>query len=76
MEMVEEEGFALEEALPHFTSNVAKGLQLDHKKGTIHQGADADLLLVDENLHIDTVIARGNLLMHEKKLLVKGTYEN
>lgn len=76
VEMVQTEGFTLEEALPHFTSNVAKGLQLENKKGTIRQGADADLLLVDEELRIDTVIARGNLMMHEKKLLVKGTYED
>ncbi len=76
VEMVQEDGFTMEEALPHFTSNVAKGLHLDQKKGIIRQGADADLLLVDENLQINTVIARGKIMMQDKKLLVKGTYED
>ena len=35
----------------------------------------ADILLLNDNLEIDTVIAKGKILMREHELLEKGTYE-
>ena len=68
-------GFVLSEALSFFTSNPAKALELFPKKGCIAPRADADLLLMGEALALDTVIARGRVMMEAGELLVKGTYE-
>ena len=72
--MVQKQGFSLEEALPFFTENVANGLGLS-QKGKIAAGADADLLLLTQDLMPDRVIAKGYILMSKGKLLRKGTYE-
>lgn len=66
-------GFSLEEALPYFTQNVAKGLNLN--KGEIAEGKDADLLLLDQDASIDSVVALGKVHILNKKQMIKGTYE-
>ena len=44
--------------------------------GIYGENADADLVLAEEkNLELFTVFAKGNLMIHEKKVLVKGTFE-
>lgn len=65
----------LEKALQFVTINVAKALNLYPKKGVIKEKSDADLLIIDDNMDIETVIARGSLMMHKGELLKKGTYE-
>lgn len=65
----------LSQALPFFTSNVAKALELYPKKGCVAEGADADLLLIRPDMTLDTVIARGNIMMEGGELKKKGTYE-
>lgn len=72
--MVQQQNFSLEEALPFFTSNVANALGLC-QKGRITSGADADLLLLTEDLLLDSVIAKGSILMADGELQRKGTYE-
>lgn len=68
-------GVPLEKAIRVITSNVANVLKLEHK-GFISTGKDADIILLDkENLDINSVISRGNILMYNKELLVKGTFE-
>ncbi len=55
----------ISKALPFFTSNVAASMGLSGKKGIIAEGADADLLLideVDEDYCINTVIANGTVM--------------
>lgn len=74
--LVQECGVPLEEALPYITSNVAKALRLYPAKGTVAAGSDADLVLLDKALQVDSVLAMGRLMLHEKQLLVKGTFEN
>ncbi|MFU7515890.1 beta-aspartyl-peptidase [Clostridium sp. HCS.1] len=65
----------IEEALKVITSNVSKVLKLENK-GSIEVGKDADLVLVDENtLEIDTVIAMGRLMVKNGEVIVKGTFE-
>lgn len=65
----------IEDALKVITSNVAKVLKLKNK-GTIEIGKDADLVLVKEDsLEIDTVIAMGKLMVKEGEAIVKGTFE-
>lgn len=56
------------------TSNVAKALGLS-KKGFLNIGFDADCIILDENLTIDSVMAKGKFLIKDKANLVKGTYE-
>lgn len=73
--LVKEEGFSLEDALAFGTSNVAKAIEVYPKKGCVAAGSDADVLLLNEDLVLDTVIARGKVMMQGEKLLVKGTYE-
>lgn len=73
--MVQNHNMPVEEALPFVTANVAEALGLKNKKGCIKAGADADMLLIGADLEIDTVIAKGEILMMGQKLYVKGTYE-
>lgn len=74
--MVVEEHIPLETALPFITKNVAEALMLYPKKGAVEVGSDADLVLLDQDLEIDGVIAKGRCLMLGKDLLVKGTFES
>ena len=73
--MVNELDFSMEDALAYVTSNVAKGLEVYPRKGCISEGSDADLLLLDENLDIDTVVANGRVMVENKEILVYGSYE-
>lgn len=73
--LVKECGYALEDVLPFGTSNVADALELDGKKGRIREGLDADVLLLKDDMALDTVIAKGRVLMREGSLLVKGAYD-
>lgn len=41
----------------------------------IQETYDADILLIDRSFNIDTVIAKGRVLMQDKQILVYGTYE-
>ncbi len=74
--MAAEEGIPLETALPFVTKNVAESLMLYPRKGAVAVGSDADLVLLDQDLEIDSVIAKGRCMMLEKELLVKGTFES
>lgn len=49
----------LEEILPTLTENPAKEMGLWERKGSIANGKDADLVLLDENANIVHVFARG-----------------
>lgn len=73
--MVLELNFDLENSLGFFTTNVSKALNLYPKKGTISQGADADLLIIDENMNMISVLANGKLMLDKGKVKVMGTYE-
>ncbi|MDK6814867.1 amidohydrolase family protein, partial [Corynebacterium sp. UMB6689] len=65
-EAVQRENIALEKALPAVTSNVARILKLNHK-GRLEVGRDADILLLDEDsLAIDTVIAMSEIMIKNK----------
>ena len=73
--MVQVLGMTLEEALPYMTCQVAEGLDLLGIKGTVAEGADADLLLFDQDLTLDTYVARGKIFMKHGEVIRKGTYE-
>lgn len=51
--------YSLEEILPTLSENPAKEMGLWDRKGSIDNGKDADLVLLDENNQIVSVYARG-----------------
>ena len=72
---VRQENIPLETALRTITSNVADHLRLS-RKGRVREGNDADLVLADpDTLEIQTVIARGQIMLRDGELLVKGSFE-
>lgn len=63
------------QALKPVTTNPADLLKLTNK-GRIAVGKDADLVLVEETtMDIDTVIAKGKLMVCNKAAVIKGTFE-
>ena len=70
-----ESGEKLEEAIKPFTSNVAKVLKLDKEVGFVKEGYIANLVLLNEDLKIETVISQGQIMMNNGEILRKGTYE-
>jgi len=60
--------------LGFFTCNPADIIGLEGK-GRIDVGYDADLLMLESDLSLDSVIARGRLMVEEGKVLVKGNFE-
>lgn len=56
------------------SSNPACYLALK-KKGHIASGFDADIMLLDTDHSLQTLIAKGRVMMKDKEVLVKGTFE-
>ena len=52
-------GLSLREVLPMLTSNPARLLGLEKRKGCLAAGADADLVLLDDQLQVAGVVTRG-----------------
>ena len=73
--LIRDFGVDLETAIQLITSNVAKALEIYPAKGALLPGSDADIVLLAKNLNIDTVMAKGKLMMKHKNLLAKGTFE-
>jgi beta-aspartyl-dipeptidase (metallo-type) len=65
------------EALKMVTSNPARILGIDSKKGKVKKGYDADLVLADniENLKIERVFAKGRILVEDGKALFQGHFQ-
>ncbi|MTI65771.1 MAG: beta-aspartyl-peptidase [Firmicutes bacterium] len=74
-ESIIKEKVKIEDALRVITANPAEIFKLKNK-GYIKEKMDADIVILDkENLDIDTVIARGNLMIDKKEIIIKGTFE-
>lgn len=73
-ECVNRENIPLETAIRAITSNPARILKLNNK-GRIEANMDGDLCLLDENLDVDTVIAKGKVMVQDKKPVVYGIFE-
>lgn len=69
------EGVPLETAIRVAGENPARANGLWPRKGTLRPDSDGDLLILDEALNIDTVAARGRVMVRGGKPVVKGTYE-
>jgi beta-aspartyl-dipeptidase (metallo-type) len=73
--LVLDEGLKLSDALKVITQNPAKSLKLYPKKGALQIGSDADIVVMDEDLNIEYVFAKGKIMVKEGKVIVKGTFE-
>jgi beta-aspartyl-dipeptidase (metallo-type) len=69
------DGIPFEIAIRVITSNPAAVLKLPNK-GKLEKNFDADLVLLDRHsLDIDTVIAKGETMILNKEIIVRGTFE-
>jgi beta-aspartyl-dipeptidase (metallo-type) len=68
------QGAPLQAVLPAFTSNVAQLLRLP-RKGVIGVGADADLVVLDDEAEISDVMALGRWHVRAGKPVVFGSFE-
>ena len=73
-EMVYEYHMNLDIVLPCCTSNVANLFGF-HKKGKIEVGMDADVVLLDMNLNVDSMISKGEWMLREKEWLVNDPFD-
>lgn len=68
-----ENGISMEESLIPLTSSPAKFLKFENK-GKVSEGFDADLLILDKKLNLNTVICKGKIMVHNYKPVVYGTF--
>ncbi len=73
-DMVKKEGIAPDQAVRIVTSNVARVLKLP-RKGQVAAGMDADFTLVDEDFRLRHVWARGQHMVADGQVIVRGTFE-
>ncbi len=65
----------LEQGLSLITKNPAKALKLYPCKGTIKEKSDADIVLLDSDLKIHTVIAKGRIMVQNHEAVIKSFFE-
>jgi N-acetylglucosamine-6-phosphate deacetylase len=58
-------GRSLPELIPCSSANAAAAIHLEKSKGKIAPGFDADLILVDQNLHVKLTMAAGRVVFNE-----------
>lgn len=66
---------SLEQGLGLITVNPSKALKLYPRKGTIKEMSDADIVLLDNDLNVHTVIARGQVMVKNYVVIKKGFFE-
>lgn len=72
--LIRDEGVPLEEALMAVTSNPARVAGLGNK-GMLEPGKDADLLVIDEDLSIASVMARGEFFVRDGEIIRRGMFD-
>lgn len=60
-------GRTLEEVLPVLTENPARLLGVFDRKGSIDEGKDADLVIINDELKVEQVFLRGSLLKNRSE---------
>ncbi|MEL7312996.1 MAG: beta-aspartyl-peptidase [Pseudomonadota bacterium] len=64
----------LDRALPAFTRNPAELMRF-HAKGRVAEGMDADIVLMDEDFGIASVMALGEWMIQDRDVKKRGTFE-
>ena len=72
--LIIEHKISIEQAVKILTENPAKALGFADK-GSIEEGKDADIIILDDNYDIDYVVALGKFVVMNKKVIKKGKYE-
>jgi beta-aspartyl-dipeptidase (metallo-type) len=75
IDLINIEKLPLDKAVQVVTSNVADILRLNGK-GRIEKSKDADLVILDHEFKIHSIIAKGKTVVSDYEMLKKGTYEN
>lgn len=73
--LIQKGGVAIEDAFKLITTNPATNLGLKNK-GSIAVGNDADLCAFDKDFVLQDVFARGQQMMQDTNIIVKGTFES
>ena len=66
--------YPISEAIRFVTVNPSRALGLT-SKGSIEKDKDADMIIMDNDYYIDSVISKGNTIVKEKKLVKRSYYE-
>ncbi|MGO5441277.1 beta-aspartyl-peptidase [Megamonas funiformis] len=74
-DMVQKENIAITDAVKIITSNIAKFTKLYPKKGCLANNSDADILVLDKDLQLQHVWAKGTHMVENGKPIVFGTFE-
>ena len=74
MRIVHEAGVPLAQALTLITTNVARGLGLQQRKGALRPGMDADLVALDAQDRIHAVMAGGEWLVQGGRAIPRGPF--
>lgn len=69
-----EGGLSITDAIKPVTTTPARNLSLKHK-GVIAVGADADFCCFNDAFDLKDVIAKGQVMMRDSQVLVKGAFE-
>ena len=72
--LVRDHAVPFEQALALVTRNVAQALEIAPAKGSIAEGSDADLILLNDDMTFHTVMARGRIMMEAGVVKEKGYY--
>ncbi|KLU60628.1 isoaspartyl dipeptidase [Peptococcaceae bacterium CEB3] len=74
-DLVLEEQLELSQSLKVITGNPSRTLKLFPRKGTLKVGADADIVVLNQDLEIEYVFARGYCMVRQGQVVVKGVFE-
>lgn len=72
--LIRDLGMPIEQALTFTTSNVASALGLSGQ-GVVEENACANACLFTEDFELTHVISKGRVMMRDKEIVVKGTFE-
>ena len=64
----------LERVFAFMSANPASLLGLPHK-GRLEKGQDGDVMLLDEDLRLRSLVGRGRMMMRDGEVLARGTFE-
>ena len=64
-------GYGLCHAIRMATLNPAKLLGIEHKVGSLKKGKKANLILIDDMVHISKVLLEGDLAVDQGKIVLK-----
>ena len=65
--------YSVNDAIRFVTTNPSRALGL-LRKGSIIINNDADMIIMDDDYNIDTVISKGKIIVKEKKLIKRSYY--